>query len=154
MSVNAGAPVTVAGAREIATRMFANIGVPLSWNRQGRKCPAQGIVIDLEPAAPANVGPKATASSQPFGNGHIRVFFDRVQQRSLGHPELEPTLLAHVLVHEITHVLEGTDEHSSTGVMKAAWDAADYYSMMKTPLRFTDFDVLLIKQGLSRWVRR
>jgi hypothetical protein len=32
-----------------------------------------------------------------------------------------------VLVHEITHILEGSSEHSETGIMKARSNATDYY---------------------------
>jgi hypothetical protein len=31
-------------------------------------------------------------------------------------------VLAHVLVHEITHILQGIDRHSESGVMKSPGD--------------------------------
>jgi hypothetical protein len=58
-------------------------------------------------------------------------------------------LLAHVLVHEITHVLEGISRHSATGIMKDRWDDNDYSEMRRKPLRFAQEDVNLIYDGLK-----
>jgi hypothetical protein len=78
---------------------------------------------------------------------HIRVFYDRVwsQARSL-----RTQLLAHVLVHEITHVLQGIDRHSDSGVMKAVWTGEDYSQMRVEPLPFAPEDVELVHVGLAR----
>jgi hypothetical protein len=63
-------------------------------------------------------------------------------------------LLAHVLVHEITHMVEGTNVHAETGIMKARWDRVDRLNMEAHPLAFTEEDVLLIHLGLARRVLR
>jgi hypothetical protein len=63
--------------------------------------------------------------------------------------DLAPALLAHVLVHEITHILQGVDRHSETGVMKARWTTADYVQIRAQPLPFTDWDIDLIQEGLA-----
>jgi hypothetical protein len=57
-------------------------------------------------------------------------------------------LLAHVMAHEITHLLEGFAGHSETGVMKARWDAGDLRRMAVKPLLFDVEDVYLIQDGL------
>jgi hypothetical protein len=56
-----------------------------------------------------------------------------------------------VLVHEITHVLQGIEHqrHSEDGVMKARWTADDLYQMSYRPLHFDPFDVELIRRGLA-----
>ena len=58
---------------------------------------------------------------------------------------LRPALLGHVMVHEITHVLEGVARHSSAGVMKAHWDLADYHAMTGRPLPFAAEDIRLVR---------
>ena len=79
---------------------------------------------------------------------HITVFWDRVERLSRFAP---PTfVLTHVLVHEITHILQGIDRHSESGVMKARWTPEDYYAMAIKPLPFTPEDVQLIQLGLAR----
>lgn len=59
-------------------------------------------------------------------------------------------LLAHVLVHEITHILQGTCRHSDTGIMKARWTHQDYMEMGQKPLSFTEKDLQLIRTGLAK----
>jgi len=59
-----------------------------------------------------------------------------------------------VLVHEITHILQGVDRHSAQGVMKAQWDDNDYSAMAWKPLPFSPIDVELINRGLATRVAR
>ena len=80
----------------------------------------------------------------------MRVFCDRIQQAVP--PERERYLLGHVLAHEITHVLEGTNFHAVSGVMKAVWDFGECRRMTLQPLRFTATDIVLIRQGLENRV--
>jgi hypothetical protein len=61
-------------------------------------------------------------------------------------------LLAHVMTHEITHVLEGINRHSETGMMKGQWTETDYRAMA-AGLRFAPVDVALIHDGLAKRTR-
>ena len=63
--------------------------------------------------------------------------------------EREQAILAHVLAHELGHILQGTDWHAETGVMQANWRAADYETMQRGPLAFTAEDIRLIGRGLD-----
>jgi hypothetical protein len=63
--------------------------------------------------------------------------------------ELNRTGVAHVLVHEITHVIEGVTRHSASGIMKARWDTRDYFDMRRRPHAFAQEDVSLIYDGLK-----
>ena len=58
-------------------------------------------------------------------------------------------MLFRSLVHEITHVLQGIDRHSDSGVMKALWTAQDYFQMRVEALPFAPEDVELIHLGLA-----
>jgi hypothetical protein len=82
----------------------------------------------------------------PYEQTHIVVFYDRVV--AAAHPIGVSSLLGHVLAHEIVHILQGLDRHSSTGVMKEKWDYRDYVEMQRRPLSFTNEDLQLIRQGL------
>ena len=135
-------------AQGIATRMFADIGVQVEWRTNRHSCPANGaIVIKLTEDTPHSYLPRALAFALPYERVHIRVFYDRINKAV--QPPVVPCLLAHVLVHEITHILEGIDRHSDTGVMKAYWSETDYVSMAWKPLAFAERDVLLIHRGLE-----
>ena len=65
------------------------------------------------------------------------------------HSQTVPALLAHVLVHEIAHILQGINRHSDEGVMKAHWDANDYHLMQSKPLFFTPKEIDLIQLGVA-----
>jgi hypothetical protein len=58
-------------------------------------------------------------------------------------------VLAHVMVHEITHILQGVSRHSESGIMKARWTNNDYQEMMFQPLPFAPEDVKLVQLGLD-----
>ena len=79
--------------------------------------------------------------------GHITVFWDRIRAAPSAPPIV---VLAHVLVHEITHILQGIDRHSERGIMKSKWTLADFRAMASEPLPFTLLDVELIQRGMAR----
>ena len=63
-------------------------------------------------------------------------------------------MLAHVLAHEITHILQGIKRHSKTGVMKAKWSYEDIRKMTWKPLPFAEEDIRLIHLGMEAWAIR
>jgi hypothetical protein len=134
------------GVRPLVSAIFASIGVTIAW-READMCPVQLRAIRVRASydPPGIRKFKTLAFAQPY-EGTIVVFPNRVQElnRRGG-----PSLLAHVLVHEITHVLEGISRHSATGIMKDRWDDNDYSEMRRKPLRFAQEDVNLIYDGLK-----
>jgi len=147
-------PPAIYSARPIISDIFEQVRVQIEWQPDGSDCrkSSGAISISLSDNTPQATIPGALAYSQPFEGTHIVVFFDRVSR--MVEPAKVPSLLAHVLVHEITHVLEGCDSHSDRGVMKAHWDARDYVHMSPGHLTFTAEDVVLIDRGLDGWESR
>jgi hypothetical protein len=138
-------------AQALANDIFAGVGVSIDW-RRGQPSRLQSqlqrqIVVEMTTQTPGHLKPGALAFATPYEGVHIQVFYDRVQ--TVTEPELTPTVLAHVLVHEITHILQGTCRHSETGVMKARWTHQDYMEMGQKPLSFTEQDVALIQSGVA-----
>src|ERR1700693_3701582 len=131
-------------ARATASDMFAAIGVKLDW----RLCPKSGgqgtIVISLEMGSPATREPHELAHTSPYEGTHIVIFYDCVRKVR---PKKFSVVLAHVMVHEVTHILQGICRHSATGVMKAQWDDEDFIQVPWKPLPFTDADIDLIRRG-------
>lgn len=80
----------------------------------------------------------ALAFALPFTDGTtaFTVMYNRIQFVA-GRSGREQAILAHVLAHEIGHVLQRTDRHVGTGVMKAYWNGHDHDAMEKKPLEFT-----------------
>jgi len=135
-------------AQRLASEIFASAGVQLTWPRDCRSCPDADILVSLSFHTAADQHPDAMAYALPYEGTHIVVFYDRVQQKV--EPSRAPILLAYVLAHEITHILQNVVHHSAGGVMKARWDSADLFEMGRKPLGFTDHDVELIQLGLER----
>lgn len=134
-------------ARATAARMFADIGVIVHW-RTGR-CPADAIRVRIVGHSMGGFSPDALAYARPNGE-YAEVFWDRIMAESPTHTE---ALLAHVLVHEITHILQGVARHSETGVMKAHWGPGDMDQLARKPLPFAPEDVNLIRAGLDERTR-
>ena len=132
-------------AEMTASQVIANAGVKLRWEADPRSCaaPKQAIVITLVENTPVDHHPGAMAYAMPYERTTIVVFHDRIQAVGV------PALLAHVLVHEIVHILQGVASHSTTGMMKAKWNAADYSEMHRKLLDLSADDVVLIHNGLA-----
>ena len=89
------------------------------------------------------IAPEERCSFLVAAMGRAR-FIDRIEEMRA------PTnVLAHVMVHEITHLLQGIGRHSATGVMKEVWTAGDFGGMRLRPLPFTPLDIDLIYVGLA-----
>lgn len=141
------------GAEQIASSIFRRAGVVVAWHtwKPRAAISSRAVRVDLAERTPDDFLPEALAVAYPFADRSkcITVFCDRIRARARGDIVLQSALLAHVLIHEITHVIQGTDRHSDTGMMKAFWDRADREQMVAAPLPFTEEDLLLIHQGLA-----
>ena len=149
-------------AKTIAARVFAGIGVGIRW-RNGQPTPSQlacerPIVIRLVMGTRGTTagdlkaaGPDAAAFARTYEGVHVTIFYDRVIQAAKGHtPMLQSVLLAHVMAHEIAHMIQGCARHSGSGVMKPHWSYDDYVEMMRHPFPFMPEDADLIRGGLER----
>jgi hypothetical protein len=136
-------------AEQCASRIFATAGLDVEW-RSGNPAEtpsATGLtfVIELVDRTPATNHKGALAYALPYEGVHITLFFDRIAAMDKQLPDI---LLAHVLTHEITHMLEGVSRHSPTGVMKATFTRADVMAMRSKPMTFAPEDVMLIDLGI------
>jgi hypothetical protein len=143
-------------ARMQVTWMYDQIGVHLLWHagKPATRMLSGGAVViqvDFTDRIPPDQKPAALAFAKPFDPdaAEITVMYDRLILAVSGRPSLEPALLAHVLTHEIGHVLKRTDEHTGTGVMKAHWDTPEFDAMAGKSMAFEPADVKLIHSGLE-----
>jgi hypothetical protein len=136
-------------AEQIVNRMFAEAGVAIDWRSRLRNCPSGAILVSLSHQTPGTLLPRALALSRPFEGTHIEIFYDRIYPYNLYNRGALSVVMAHVLAHEIAHILQGLNRHSDSGVMKARWDGADYSQMMWKGLSFTPTDVELIRSGMA-----
>jgi hypothetical protein len=133
-------------ARNEVTRIFAGIGVGLVWqskgvNVGGSSANSFAIRATFITGVPQCSHPGVLAYAEPFnGSPVITVMYDRLVVTGAGRPRLVPALLAHVLAHEIGHILLGTDSHAKAGIMKARWTSGDYDEMERMPMIFEPSD--------------
>jgi hypothetical protein len=141
-------------AKSMAGEMFARIGVQVQWQggavRESERGCWRPIEIKLEAGLPGADRPDSMAYAMPYGEGGARIHVFVGQVAAMVPANRMGTLLGHVLVHEMTHLLQGVSRHSARGVMKAHWDASDLRAMEVHPLPFDDQDVVLIHAGTKR----
>jgi hypothetical protein len=162
--VLAGAPVPAGmlpEAKKKVSAMFGEIGIKVRmWTGVPARAPRDTcrppIVAQIESSGGYAGHPDALAYAEPYKKSGtcIHVFLDRVLQHMYRNEPYENTMLAHVLVHEITHVLEGTRRHSAQGMMKAEWSSEDCARMKRTRLPFSPADVELIRKALAKSVNQ
>ena len=134
-------------AQTIVTWLYAREGFQIAWDRS----PADKVIhIRFTRQTPGSFKPDALAYAMPFADGSdsIVVMYDRVEQWA--RPSQVPVLLAHVLAHEIAHILQACDYHASDGIMKRRWQGADFDAMTTFQLKFTPEAVALMREGLLR----
>jgi hypothetical protein len=143
-------PLIVGAAETLASMMFADIRVRLHWYEPAA-CPAGAadpIFLMFQTRTPEARFPGAMGVALPLEGSHAWVFYDRVR-RSYRGDKYVAALLAHVMAHEIAHVLQGINRHSKSGILKARWSDSDCARMTLAPLMFTTEDAILIRHGLE-----
>ena len=137
-------------AKNKAAAIFAAAGVRIVW-RSGKPKPADRVEqapvqVRIVSDWPTQDHRKALAFATPYEGVHVTVCYGRVREAAPEAPEMS---LAYVLAHEITHILEGLDRHSETGLMKARWDWTDHYSIRWGLLALSPEDIELIHTGIA-----
>jgi hypothetical protein len=137
----------IRAAQGLASKLFMSIQVRVDW-RELRSCPVDGngLQVSLSYSTPPNQLPGSLAYALPYEGSHIVVFYDRVRKSD---PNVVTHLLAYVLIHEVTHILEGVARHSKRGIMKAHWDREDRFEIGLGRLAFAAEDIDLIYRGLD-----
>ena len=138
----------VVDAAAKASSLFLPAGVKLEWRDKLSDCKGHldAMVVSFRESTPKEFHPGALAYALPYEGVHIQVFYDRIAQAD---PDLVSSLMANVIVHEITHILQGIDRHSTGGIMKAVWNSSDYTLMKRGMLRFTALDAEMIRDGFA-----
>lgn len=87
------------------------------------------LVIRLLRRLPADMLPGALGYSLPFAHrgAHVLIFFDRIESLAREVNTAPDTILGHALAHELGHVLLGSTEHTSGGLMQGCWTAGSWH---------------------------
>jgi len=127
-------------AKALTSRMLAPAWLALDWHSaETAACrevlPSDTVSIESADKTPVDQHAGALAYTKPCQGSQIVVFYDRIERAAKGSAQAS-TVLAHVMTHEIAHLLQGGARHSETGVMKARWYQNDFDLMVYGPLPF------------------
>ena len=114
-------------------------------------CAARQITILMVGADSRRPSRTELAYSTPFSSSGVgaTVFQPAVTRVALAHA-LEPgVVLAHVLAHEIGHLLQRSTQHSAHGLMAASWEGRGFEQMARVPLQFSVEQIRLIGKNLT-----
>jgi hypothetical protein len=123
-------------ARAEVVRIFSDAGVEVRWTDA-----APHVTVTIVP----QVLGYATATSPVMGvarrtqaGSSAQIFFAQVQHFARTYRLNLGTMLAHVIAHEVGHLLLSTSAHSPTGVMQAGWDREVIRDAARGSLTFTE----------------
>jgi hypothetical protein len=77
------------------------------------------------------------------------VFVDRCEEVMYQTLASFPKVLAHVMTHEIGHVLLGSNEHSKTGIMSGRWTKAEWQIAAVSHMTFLPQQMGRMRRQLS-----
>ena len=105
---------------------------------------------------PAHALPGALGYAFPAAKAgaHATILYDRIEPLGQSGVISVSALLGYAMAHEIGHVLLGTTEHSSDGVMKARWGKPEYRRAAGGLLEFTPSQGAAIRERLLRLLAR
>jgi hypothetical protein len=141
-------PQVIAQAQDFVDHIFSAAGIKIRW----QECAAPKCA---PPESPAIIAVKINSDASPrsrrsalgvslpgvLGGNRIGVFYSRIETVSrdttvsLGASPGE--ILAHVIAHEMGHLLLNWKTHSQTGVMRDPWRMVEFSLMRSRKLFFT-----------------
>jgi hypothetical protein len=135
----------LADAMERVARIYREADVVVTWNRPGFTEDEAGlkltIVVTSYPLPSLKHGTRdvmGVAHPAERGCGRIAyVFFERVEQLTRKSEKDVAVVLAHVIAHELGHLLLPPSSHSRVGIMRASWSGSDLADAARGRLLFT-----------------
>jgi hypothetical protein len=122
------APRELATALETARAILAGAAIDVVWRECGQceEVPGPRELIVRIMAAPAQAEPESLGYSlvdvQQRNGTLATIFANRVESMATAAAFDPGVLLGRTIAHELGHLLMGTTEHSTRGLMRAHWD--------------------------------
>jgi hypothetical protein len=156
-------PGTLARGIEVAGRVLLAAGVPTEWqtnpadsskdpktrtpkpavlapaNSAGRNC----LILSVTRGVSRHAYPVALGFALPYTQTvapDVTIFYDRIERlesQAVSADATAPQILGYAMAHEIGHILLGSTQHSSTGIMKGFWGQTEFERLAKGWLGFT-----------------
>lgn len=151
-------PGELAAARSAAERILKDADVAVRW----ADCPCAKPVGPVElMIRVARSTPDSQAASLGFsyvdvgskGGTLATVFADRVRVLAEAVRADEGELLGRAMAHEIGHLLLGTHDHASAGLMRAAWTSIELARNRPADWQLSRKDGVDLRRALNRRIR-
>jgi hypothetical protein len=168
-------PGTLARGIEVAARVLLAGGVPTEWrtnsadssndpktrtpkpvvlapaNSVGRNC----LILSITRGVSRQAYPVALGFALPYTQTapDVTIFYDRIERLESRAVSANPTaqqILGYAMAHEIGHVLLGSTQHSSTGIMKGFWGQTEFERLAKGWLGFTTQQSEVMRESAFR----
>ena len=130
-------------SQDEVTRIFADAGLAVRWTETAPRFTIQIVAQVLGYARAAS--PVMGVALRGANGSKAQVFFRQVQHFAHAYRIDLSTMLAHVIAHEIGHLLLPGYPHSPTGVMQAGWDKALVHDAARGSLTFTEAQAARIR---------
>ena len=124
-------------------RIFADAGLAVRWTDTGPRFTVT-IVPQVLGYASA-MSPVMGVALRTTNRTTAQVFFRQVQDFAHAYDVDLSTILAHVIAHELGHLLLPTNAHSPTGLMQPTWDDALVRDVKRGSLTFTEAQAARIR---------
>ena len=145
-------------AKHAATRVFALSHIDLQWIGHGPYQPCSLTVRVVAQSPEARSRSRFVMGMAPetrVARGILAfAYYDRIRLYSEDLGLDAARMLGHVMAHELGHLLLPHGSHSTTGVMRGAWDGAQAKLVSAGLLTFSPAEAALIQQRLSACVSR
>jgi hypothetical protein len=83
----------------------------------------------------------------------VGVFYSRIERvsrdRTIGLGASVADVLAHVIAHEIGHLLLNWKTHSAEGIMRTEWTIVEFAAMRKRKLFFTTYEARAMRRAVQ-----
>jgi hypothetical protein len=156
---------TILKAEDYATQIFKHSGAEISWRNTGSSTetdipvpPVVEVIIVIRAQATQPLIRNPDPMGTEVSNSLADVFYDRVRSfastvaLTASFPPLaEPAVLGHVIAHELGHLM--LLPHSSAGIMRARWNANDFWRPGTIDLFFTEEESQRLRAELIRRTR-
>ena len=151
-------PNAMVAARESVERIMTDAGIAVTWQPCPCDAPVGGAellirVVSAPPAAePGELGFSYVDVEQKSGT-LATVFADRVRVLAQLAGVDEAELLGHAMAHEIAHLLFGTRDHASVGLMRGSWTLKELATHRALDWQLSRNESTRLRQALQRRVR-
>jgi hypothetical protein len=153
--LTAGVPTewhtSLSDVAEASKTHMSGLNVPQRANPTGRSC----LILTIVRGVSRKAFPGALGFALPHAQNSVdvTVFYDRIeriQPRPVSAGATAPQILGFGMAHEIGHILLGSNQHSSSGIMKGPWGQAEFERLARGWLGFTPEQSVLMAESAFR----